>query len=172
MSEIHIRGLAELNKFLEQLAPKLQKNVMRGALRAGARVIQKQAKANIHSVSGQLAKSIKVSTNTKGGIVTAKVVAGKGLGVKGKEPGNLPLWLEYGTAAHIIRAAKGGGLSLPDGSVVSEVMHPGQGPKPFMRPAFDTQAGAAVVATAEYMKARLATKERLDTSGIEIGIEE
>jgi HK97 gp10 family phage protein len=168
MAEIHIKGLADLQKMLDTLPVKLEKNIMRGALRAGANVIQKQAKANIHSVSGELAKSIKVSTNSKGGTVTAKVVAGKGLGVKGKEPGNLPLWLEYGTAPHIIRARKGGGLALPDGGVVSEVMHPGQGPKPFLRPALDTQAGAAVVAAAEYMRERLQSKHGLDTAGIEI----
>ena len=169
MSEIHVTGLAALQKVLDELPQKLAKNVLRGGLRAGANVIQKQAKANIHSVSGQRAKSIKVSTNTKGGMVMAKVVAGRGLGVKGKKPGNLPLWLEYGTAPHIIRAKKGGGLALPDGSVVTEVMHPGQGPKPFLRPALDTQAGAAVVAAGNYIKNRLATKHGLDTADIEIG---
>jgi HK97 gp10 family phage protein len=165
---VHIKGLDALQKMLDTLPGKLQKNVMRGALRAGARVVQKQAKANIHSVSGELARSIKVSTNSKGGTVMAKVAAGKGLGVKGKKPGNLPLWLEYGTAPHIIRAKKGGGLALPDGSVVTEVMHPGAAPHPFMRPALDTQAGAAVVAAAEYMKARLSEKHGLDTAHIEI----
>jgi hypothetical protein len=37
-----------------------------------------------------------------------------------------------------------------------------------MRPALDAQASAAVVAAAEYMKDRLATKHGLDTSDVVI----
>jgi hypothetical protein len=41
-----------------------------------------------------------------------------------------------------------------------------------MRPALDQQAQAAVIATAEYMKNRLATKEGLDTADIVIAGDE
>jgi len=51
------------------------------------------------------------------------------------------------------------------------VQHPGSRPKPFMRPALDGRAQDAVVAAAQYMKRRLATKNGLDTSSVEIEAE-
>jgi len=51
-------------------------------------------------------------------------------------------------------------------------VHPGVMPKPFMRPALDAQSGAAVLAVGEYIKKRLATKNGLDTSEINIEVEE
>ena len=36
MSNVHIKGGAELNKFLQQLPAKIEQSVLRGALRAGA----------------------------------------------------------------------------------------------------------------------------------------
>lgn len=164
MADINVTGLRELNTFLDQLAPKLAKNVMRGSLRSGMKVVLPVAKSNIHSVSGELAKGLKLSTGSKGGRVTASIKA------KGKHAHVAP-WLEYGTAPHIIRARKVGGLALPNGAVVSEVFHPGQGPKPFMRPALDQQASAAVVAAGNYMKQRLESKHGLDTSDITVEAE-
>jgi len=123
------------------------------------------AKSNIHSVSGELAKGLKLSTNSKGGKVTASIKA------KG-EHGYVARWVEYGTKPHLITAKPGGGLKLPDGTVLSSVWHKGAKPHPFLRPSLDRQASAAVVAAAEYMKARLATKHGLDTADIEIGIDE
>jgi HK97 gp10 family phage protein len=166
MSEVrHVKGLAELQKFLDELAPKMEKNVMRGGLRAGMKVVLPVARQNIHSVSGKLAAGLKLSTNAKGGTVTASIKA------RG-EHGYIARWVEYGTAAHVIRAAHGKWLRLPDGTFVSEVLHPGAGAHPFMRPALDTQASAAVVAAGEYIKERLADKHGLDTAGIEIEAEE
>lgn len=103
MAEVHVTGLAELQKFLDQLPVKMEKNVMRGALRRAAIVVRTAAKANVHSVSGELSRSIGISTNTKRGTVIAKVMAGIGFGKKGTPPRNLPLWVEYGTKQHWIK---------------------------------------------------------------------
>ena len=159
MSNLHIKGGAELNKFLQQLPAKIEQSVLRGALRAGANVVMAEAKANVPVESGQLRDGLKVSTSSRRGRVTAKVKA------TGKHAHIAP-WLEYGTAAHKI-TAKGKGMFF-GGLFVKGVQHPGSRPKPFMRPALDGRAQDAVSAAARYMKQRLATKHGLDTSGIEV----
>ena len=76
-------------------------------------------------------------------------------------------WLEYGVGAHQIAAKKGGWMAF-GGVFAKSVQHPGIQPRPFMRPALDSRAQAAVVAAAEYTKKRLATKHGLDTKDVEI----
>jgi len=159
MSEVHVKGLVDLQKFLDTLPVKIEKNIMRGALRAGMNTVTPIAKSNIHSVSNLLAEGLKVSTRARGGRVTASLKATGPHAFVAK-------WVEFGTKAHNI-AAKKGWLSF-GGIFAKSVQHPGARPHPFMRPALDAQAGAAVVAAAEYMKARLATKQGLDTSGVTI----
>ncbi len=44
MNNINVRGLADLQKFLDQLPAKLETNVMRGALMAGLKPIEQDAK--------------------------------------------------------------------------------------------------------------------------------
>ena len=158
--EIHVRGLQELQKFLDELTPKIERNVMRGSLRAGMNVVKPVAQADIHSVSGLLAAGLKVGTRARGGRVTASLKA------TGKHA-YLAKWVEFGTSAHNIAAKRGGWLSFMN-VFRKEIAHPGAKRRPFMRPALDGQAQNAVIAAAEYMKKRLATKEGLDTSHIMI----
>ena len=159
MSNVHIKGGAELNKFLQQLPAKMEANVLRSAMRAGANVIKDEAKANVPVASGLLRDGLKVSTSSRRGKVTAKVKA------TGKHAHIAP-WLEYGTAAHRI-VAKGKGMYF-GGKVVRSVEHPGISPRPFLRPALDSRAQQAVVAVGNAIKKRLATKHGLDTAHIEV----
>lgn len=165
----HVKGLAQLNDFLQQLPVKVERNVLRGSLRAGMSVVKPVAQRNIHSVSGELARGLKVGTKSRGGTVTANLKA------TGKHRSIAHL-LEFGTRAHVI-AAKGRGWLSFLGVFSKKVMHPGIapygdksaiGPHSFMRPALDGQATAAVVAAAEYMKRRLESKHGIDTSHVMI----
>lgn len=160
MSEVHVTGLADLQKFLDTLPVKIEKNIMRGALRRGMNEVKPAAQQGVHSISGLLAAGLKVGTRAKGGTVYATLKA------TGKHA-YLARWVEYGTAAHTITAKDRKGLSF-GGVFFQSVQHPGARPKPFLRPALDQQANAAVVAAAEYMKERLATKHGLDTAHITI----
>lgn len=155
--DVHVKGLSELQAFLDQLPVKLEKNVMRGALRAGAVVIADAARVSVHKVSGATAKSIKVGTKVKGGRVIAYVRA-KSFKAR---------YLEYGTRPHFIAARNAEALSI-GGILRTGVEHPGARPFPFMRPALDTRTRQAMVAVGEYIKNRLATKHGLDTAGIAI----
>lgn len=169
MAEQHIKGLAELNTFLQQLAPKIEKNVLRGSLRAGAsKELLPEVQANVLKngsiKSGEYVAGLRVGTRSRGGTVTAYVKAG------GKHA-YLGPWLEFGTKAHNIAAKVGGWLSF-GGIFVRSVEHKGIRPRAHFRPALDARGTAAVVAAAEYMRERLATKEGLDTAGITIAGDE
>ena len=152
----HVKGLSDLQKFLDTLPVKMERNVLRGAMRAGANVVKPVAQAKINSRSGELARSLKVRSSARGGKVTAMVYT-RVFYAK---------FVEYGTKAHRIEAGEGA-LAVGTGFAPS-VEHPGSDPHPFMRPALDTQAGAAVVAAGEYIKRRLASKHGLDTADITI----
>lgn len=165
---VHISGLKELQKMLDTLPAKLEANIMRGAMRAGAKVIEVEAKNNVPVKSGVLRDSIRVTGRLKGHTVSASIKAGG----KTKNGGDAyyAKWVEYGTAAHVINGKNGGWLSF-GGLFTKSVDHPGAVPKAFMRPAMDDQSQNAVVATGEYIKKRL-TKEGLNTADIEVTAEE
>ena len=190
MSEIRVKGLADLQKFLDQLPAKMEANIMRSALRAGTKVIKNKATLNIDSKTGGLAKGLRISTRIRDGIVKS-VLAARG------PDGYKAMWVEYGTKPHLISvqedekkinyrlSAKRGYKVLESMTTVNRrslqiggnfvgpvIKHPGASPHPFLRPALDSGANEAIIATAEYIKMRLAKKHGLDTSHIEIGIEE
>lgn len=153
----HVKGLDALQKFLDTVPVKIEKNIMRGALRAGMNVVKPVAQSNVHSVSWLLAKGLKVGTRARGGTVTANL--------KATGPhAFIARFLEYGTAAHVISGKVGGMLSF-GGVVRRAVNHPGARPKPFMRPALDAQSQPALIATGNYVRGRL-TKDGLNASHI------
>lgn len=110
---MHVKGLSDLQRFLDALPAKVERNVLRGALRAGAMPIRDEAKrtAPIAAPSsrnrkeygayhGALRDSIRVSVKAKGGRVTASIKAG------GKAKGGVEVywagWAEFGTRPHFI----------------------------------------------------------------------
>jgi HK97 gp10 family phage protein len=159
----NIKGGKELQEFLDQLPAKMEANIMRSALRQGANVIKEEAKANVPVESGDLRDSLRVSTRSKRGVVTASVKAG-----------NKKAWywrfVEFGTAAHKIAGKKGGFLSF-GGLFAKSVQHPGARPKPFMRPALDAKANAAIQAVGDQIRKRL-TKQGLNAPDIQVTEEE
>ena len=157
--EVNVAGLKELDEAMKQLSDKLQRNVLRAALRAGSKEIADEAKRLVPVKTGRLRDTIRVTSRVIKGVPTAKVVAGGAS--KGKRKGAFyaPM-IEFGTNAHIIRSKTGGTLSF-NGVKVFEVQHPGAQKKPFMRPASDARAQAAVQRFAEYLRSRL-TKEGIE----------
>lgn len=148
---------------LQALPIKLERNIMRGAMRAGANVILKQAEANVPVSSpsdrnrdryggyaGALRDSLRIGTRVRKGRVTAYVRAG---GVKTKAGADVYYanWVEYGTKPH---------------SNGKRGMHPGARPHPFMRPAADTAQGEAVVAVGKYVYRRLEDRGGWDLTDV------
>lgn len=174
MSEIRVTGLAELQKFLDTLPAKMEANILRAALRAGAKPMLESARQNVpvgepneknkklySGYTGALRDSLRISgrINKTKGNVTVSVKAGG----KNKKTGADTFYahmVEFGTRPHSV-SKKGKG----------DPTHPGTNPRAFMRPALDGNATAAVLATGEYIKKRLSKKNGLDTADIEIGID-
>ena len=147
-NELHVSGLSELDKLLKELPAKIEGNIMRGAMRAGAKVFANRAKQMVPVKSGQLRDSIKVSTRSKRGRVSATVRAGS-------KKAFYAHMVEFGTARHFIKPRKR--KSLFFAGIAREVVdHPGASPKPFMRPALDGGQVEAVNAAADYIRKRLA----------------
>ena len=157
MSDTNIKGLAELQAALYQLPAKIEANIMRGALRAGAKVIQKEAQSTAAFIdrSGALRDSIRVTTKLRSGTATAAVVAGPSK--KDKRP-FYGRFIEFGTKPHVIKAKNGRALAIGFASV----HHPGIRPHPFMRPALDVAGVPAVEAVREYIRQRLLNKHGID----------
>jgi HK97 gp10 family phage protein len=176
-----IVGGEQLFNFLQTLAVKVEKNIMRSALRAGAAVIKDKAKENVPVRLGDLKKSIRVSTGAKNGVVAASVKAGDKKAYYWR-------FVEYGTKGHLIKVeenerainyrltAKRGVLTRVSMTTVNRnalrigntfvgptVNHPGAKPSPYMRPAFDSEADNAIAAVAEQIKKRL-TKEGINVT--------
>lgn len=165
-NEIKIEGLAELNKMLQQLPAKVEKNIIRGGLRAGAAVFRDKTKANIPAQMLALKRSIRITTNTRSGRITATVVAGN-------KDAYYAHWIEYGTASYYqgkgrtvgqpyaIRP-RGGAAALRFNNIFTGgVIHPGIRPRPYMRPAVDSGTQEAIRAMVDYMKARIEREMRL-----------
>src|SRR4051812_25556619 len=89
-----LKGGPELMQFLSTLGPKIERNVLRGALRAAAMEVAADARARANS--HEVREGIYVSTGAKNGTVTAKVKL-KGFAA------SVGIWAEFGTAAHWIR---------------------------------------------------------------------
>jgi hypothetical protein len=160
----NIKGGEELQRFLDELPVKMEKNIMRGALRQGANVIKAEAQHQLASngniKTGILSKGLKVSTNAKGGTVTASIKA------KGKHA-FIAYWLEFtGASPHMIRGKYGLALAFA-GGVYKQIEHPGFQPKPFMRPALDSKASQAVIAVGNRISQKL-TAEGINAPDIEI----
>lgn len=152
MSDFKVKGLAELERALDALPARMEKNVARGALRAGGAVFREEARRLAPVKSGALQKSIRVvSARMRQGMLRLNIVAGR----SGKDQPWYAKLVEFGTPPHKITAAFGSALAIA-GKLVASVQHPGAAPKPFMRPAFDTKGKEAVEAFRDYTAKRLA----------------
>lgn len=176
-SDVRIKGLRELHDALQTLPAKIERNVMRGALRAGAKVLQAGARARVSVAPptrrnerlyggrrGLLRDSVRISLRVRGGRVVARVIAGGK--VKGGGIAYYAGWVEKGTRPHVIRSVSGKGLAISTGGgspvFVSQVQHPGARAHPFMTPTFDAEHPEAIRAAATYIRARLAAKHGID----------
>jgi hypothetical protein len=176
------KGGAELMAFLDSLPAKIEQNLVRGALRAGAKVSLEEVKrqaGNLHTpeIKGsrgttppeRIADKVYVTARTLGGVPRATIKL-KGF------PAAVAIWAEYGTLAHWIsvdaadrttgkgvvsikttnkNAREGGSLVIGKNFVGPSVFHPGAAAHPFFRPAIDQTAQAALEAAAAHIRAKI-----------------
>lgn len=146
-TEFEVTGLAELNRMLQQLPAKIEGNIMRGALRAGQKILLESAKSNVPIKSGALRDSLKIKTRSKRGVVSATLVAGS-------KKAYYAHMVEFGTAKHFIKPKKAKSLFFA-GLARQVVDHPGATAQPFMRPALDGSSAQAITAVKDYLATRI-----------------
>lgn len=164
-------GGRELDQLLQTLPVKMEKNILRAAMRAGAAAVLPDVRARIPVDHGDLRKSARVTTRAARGSVSASV-----------KVGNRKVYyagmVEFGTRPHVIKVDdRDRGINRRTGRQISvttvnrhlrlgvtligpSVSHPGGRPHPFLRPAAD--AGLAVIVQASTAKIR----ERLNAQGL------
>lgn len=151
----NIRGGRQLNELLQTLPTKVERNILRAALRAGAAVILPEVQSRIPAATGQLRASARITTRYRKGQVSASV-----------KVGNFLAWyahlVEFGTRPHTIRPKNPGGTLRFGGITTREVQHPGTRARPFMRPAADAATPEALTAVTRKIRERL-TREGLNT---------
>lgn len=161
-----VKGKAEVQRFIGQLPGEIERKLLRGAGRAAANVIAEEAKER--SISSEVRDAIKTRVSASDGRVVAKVqVRGPGA--------YIAPWLEYGTSEHFISVdpSQSGGrtvsrinqLAKEEGTshslviggefVGTTVLHPGARPHPFLRPALDIKANAAIAAAQAYINSHV-----------------
>lgn len=159
-NDISLKGGRELQAFLNSLPAKMEASIMRAALRAGAKVVLEDAKerltANGSVDSAKLRDSLRVSTRSRRGQVSATI----------KTSVYYARFVEFGTQQHEIKPRRRKSLFLA-GVAREAVKHPGAGDKPFMRPALDTSAPQALAAVGDAIRKRL-TKQGLEAGGLEV----
>jgi HK97 gp10 family phage protein len=156
----HITGMSELLNAMDAFGPLLQKKMMRGAVRAGAKLMKDEAvrgcpvappttrNAKYYGTrAGELRDSIRISTVMRGTWVTATIKAGSGKAYYAH-------MVEFGTAEHLIDAKPGYFLAM-FGSFKKRVLHPGATKKPFMRPALDVKSAEAISRFAANLQTRM-----------------
>lgn len=142
-----VKGGAEVQAFLDQLPVEVETKIVRNGLAAAANVIRDEARNLAPKKSGAMARSIKTTRDTRKG--TGQVIARVRL--KGRHA-FLGRFMEYGTLPHKIWTTGKGSLVVNGVAIGKQVWHPGISPRPFMRPALDTKAAAAVDVFGDYLR--------------------
>ena len=141
--EVH--GLEELRMSLQRMQKNVVKKVLGKAVRASAKPMQKQAKANAPVKSGSLRRSMYVKVKRyPGGNIAAIIGPRKGAkqykATKRKaartEDAYYAYMVEGGTKPHQMDAVNAVAMLVPGHGFFARVHHPGTKPTHFMRRAF------------------------------------
>lgn len=157
---MEIQGLADLERRMRQLGPKLAKNALRSAVNAGAQVIKKEAQARAPENTGKLKKKAIYVTRSREESSDSKQTykVAVRMGRKEQKKGRDAYywwWVEFGTKAHLIKAKISKVLSGGGETFGREMHHPGTKPRPFLAPAFEAKKMQALERIKQKLKQRL-----------------
>ncbi|SOC21970.1 HK97-gp10 family putative phage morphogenesis protein [Rhodobacter maris] len=141
-TRLRIEGLADLERALDNLSKSVGRSVLRRSLRKAAEPMAERARALAPVKTGKLRESIKFGSLLNGSqrklhrklTLEERTAIELFLGpsyVKGSG-GRVGHLVEFGTAPH------------GNGGLFAGTLHPGTPPRPFMRPAFDAEAGPTI----------------------------
>lgn len=153
---VKVNGIDELKRAMAALPSKLRRKVLVKALRAGAKIVQKAARAatpvlaapTAYRTRGLLKRklSVRVSkeSRSQGNVGVFVNVKPAGKGNRGaKNPLDPFYWrfVAFGTKAHTIKPLTAKGLAF-GGRVVKQVRHPGSKPSNFLQAGADALPAA------------------------------
>lgn len=177
-----ITGGRELDELLKTLPEKMQKNINRAGLRAGAVVLREEVKRNVPVESGDLRNSVRITSRIRNTDVSATLGAGAQVSVSVKAGNSIAYYarfVEYGTRPHLVQVDdRDRGINRRTGRQISvttvnrqrrslqigsnligpSVQHNGARPKPFMRPAVDAALPRAILAITAKIRELLAKR--------------
>ncbi len=155
---INVSGRDDVQRYI-QGAPDRIKRILRGAGRAGGRVIATEAKAE--APADETRENIFTGVELRDDHIRVTIDVKPGWGR------SLGIWAEYGTVGHYISVdasqaagrttrrvntlAKTGTLVINGKPVGSTVWHPGARQAPFLRPAIDMKLPEAIRAAQAYI---------------------
>lgn len=167
-----VQGLKELDAYLSALPMNMQKGAIRAGLVAAAAPVRDEARMLARKSSGKMARAIKTGSARQNPDGTLSVT----VSLKGPHA-FLGTFIEYGVKPHYIaRTGKGEGrvairkaregtgtvqggvMRIGDDFVSGIISHPGIAASPFLRPALDMKANAAVKAFADRIRAYIEGK--------------
>ena len=175
---IRVDGLRELDDRLKNLPERLAKGIVAGGLRAGARLILKQAKQNAKSRggTGTLARALVLARDRDAkplmpmySVYTRRGKSYQAGNRQGRQGSNrranrnnmdayYAAWVEQGTDPHRITARPGKTLAFRGAGGMTfrkSVQHKGAQAKPFLTNAYESQKTAALERVKTYIKDRL-----------------
>ncbi len=141
-----VEGGENLLKQLKAADGNVKKSV-KGAVRAGTKVIGAAANANANAISHKPGKKVSVRVRMRHGFAVGSVFPAKG-------HAELRV-IEYGTSVGRRWAKFGHKFKFYAGNRLVEtasIQHPGTPARPWLRPAFDTSTGAATTAVGESLR--------------------
>lgn len=145
----HVQGLRELQDSLKKLPDNIARNVLRGAVGAGASVIRKEAQAKAPVYTGEVSKGHPPPGTLKRAIVQKQI----------RELSSLFKQVFYVTVRRGKKYTKQGkGSNLSQDAFYAAWVEWGTSKmpaRPFMRPAFEAKKEAAVQAIKEYLTKRI-----------------
>jgi len=147
-----ISGLDEVLRKLNKLPERIQKNIVTGAIRAGAKPIVKEARALVPKDTGTLKKSIGIKKRRS----RDKNIVHFTVSPLAKKGGWKAHFIEFGTYSkfdHPMKKQRTGKLGKKRAVIVAK--GGGIKPHPFMRPAFEKKGEESIKFVKEYMKKRV-----------------
>lgn len=146
---VKLEGFDTLKARTEALPQKLQRNILRGGMRAAVGVIRKLAREFVPVRTGKLRRSIRASARSfRDGRLVGTVTSGG----KGAWQANI---IEVGAKPHKIRARRGKALSIGRGGYVKQVDHPGHRAYRYMERAATQGEKPAADAFSNYVQTRV-----------------
>jgi len=135
---IKVTGLRELNKNLKKLKGRQAQNVIAASLRAGGRVIVKEARTRLDPEYETLSKSLTVKVKRRRSPYVLNAVIGPTTGRKAKFDGWYAHFVEFGVDPHELTIKSKKVMNIGDDNFATTASHPGIKAKPFLRPAVDS----------------------------------